>query len=331
MRNACIVGYGNIGPIHAAALDGLDDVNLYGVCDIDESKINKCREKYDVVSYTNYEDVLNDDNISSVHICTPHYLHTDMAVSAMKSGKDVVLEKPVGINKAELDRLYEFSKTTDRKLCIMFQNRENECIKTLRKIISETSDKLLGVCGFLTWNRDENYYRSGDWRGKLDTEGGALMINQAIHLVDMMYCIGGKADGIRANVSNKNLRGIIEAEDTAEMLIYYKSGIRGCFYAANTFTADCPYRLEAVYENVTYRYADNFLYKIEKDKLPEVIASDYKNVIGKNCWGSSHQREISNFYSGKKYIKLDDIYHSSEIIYAMYESSAAGGEYIKLD
>lgn len=330
MKNSCIIGYGSIGPVHAAVLSSLDNVNLYGVCDIDNAKLLKCKEEYDVVAYDSFDEVLADKNIDSVHICTPHYLHTHMAISAMKSGKDVVLEKPVGISKEELDKLYKFSKQSSQKLCIMFQNRENQCIKMLKDIVSKTEDSILGICGFLTWDRDDAYYKSADWRGKWKTEGGALMINQAIHLVDLMYYIGGDVDGIKAHVSNKNHQGVIEAEDTAEMLIYYKSGVRGCLYATNCFSISSPYRLEVIYKNVTYRYADNALYKIERGKKPEILAGDNKNCKGKKCWGSSHYTEILKFYSGSDYVTLDAAYQSSSMVYAMYESSRADGKYIKL-
>ena len=328
MKNACIVGYGNIGPVHALSLSLLDNAKFYAVCDINEEKIKKCKEKYNVLPYINYDDVLSDSNIDVVHICTPHYLHVDMAISAMKAGKDVVLEKPVGISMTELDRLYEFSKTSSQKLCIMFQNRENNCVKLLKKIVTESEKNILGVCGFLTWDRGESYYKSDEWRGKWKTEGGALMINQAIHLVDMMCYIGGKVESIKAHTSTKCLQDIIEAEDTAEMLMYFENGARGCMYATNNFSTTSPYRLEVVYDNITYRYADNFLYKIEQGKNPEILCSDAQCTEGKLCWGDSHQAEIYKFYANEDYVTLSDVYTSSRIIYAMYKSSALDGKQI---
>lgn len=330
MKNACIVGYGNIGPVHALSLSLLDNAKFYAVCDKNQDKIKKCREKYNVLSYLNYDDVLADSNIDVVHICTPHYLHADMAISAMEAGKDVILEKPVGISKSELDKLYEFAKTSEQKLCIMFQNRENTCVKMLKNIVENSTKDILGICGFLTWDRGEAYYKADEWRGKWKTEGGALMINQAIHLVDMMCYIGGKVNGVKAHISTKCLNGIIEAEDTAEMLMYFDNGARGCMYATNNFTATSPYRLEVVYSDVTYRYADNFLYKIACGKTPEILCSDAQCTDGKPCWGDSHQVEIYKFYADKDYVKLSDVYNSSNVIYALYASSASNGILVKV-
>ncbi len=83
MKNVCIVGYGAIGPIHAAALENVANARLYAVCDCDESCIKKCADNYDVVTYADFEEMLGDESIDSVHICTPHYLHFDMVKKAL--------------------------------------------------------------------------------------------------------------------------------------------------------------------------------------------------------------------------------------------------------
>ena len=65
MRNVCIVGYGAIGPIHARALSVIDEANFYAVCDKDIERIKVCKEKYDVISYTDYSAMLEDSNIDT--------------------------------------------------------------------------------------------------------------------------------------------------------------------------------------------------------------------------------------------------------------------------
>ena len=76
----------------------------------------------------------------------------------------------------------------------------------------------MGALGIVSWNRDEKYYASGEWRGKWDTEGGGVMINQAIHTLDLLQWICGMPVCVTAHVSNDSLQGIIEVEDTASAL-----------------------------------------------------------------------------------------------------------------
>ena len=78
MKNVCIVGYGAIGPIHAKALERVEGASLYAICDIDAANRKKCVDTYHVKEYEDFDQMLLDPQIYSVHICTPHYLHFEM-------------------------------------------------------------------------------------------------------------------------------------------------------------------------------------------------------------------------------------------------------------
>ena len=97
MKNICIIGYGSIGPFHAAALEKTKNARFYGVCDIDPYRIEKCRQQYDVKGFTDFQNVLTDPDVDGIHICTPHYLHCEMITSGLQAGKTVVVEKPVAM------------------------------------------------------------------------------------------------------------------------------------------------------------------------------------------------------------------------------------------
>ena len=328
MKNACIVGYGAIGPVHAKALDSTDNANFYAVCDIDESKLSLCKSQYNVVAYDDLDTMLSDENIDCVHICTPHYLHKDMAVKAMRAGKHVVLEKPAAMNDAEFDELLQVQNEMGAKVCIMLQNRMNNGIQMIKTLSDDLSlGKLVGIECSLMWYRNADYYRSAPWRGTWQYEGGGLLINQAVHLIDLVDYVGGGIRSMRANISTKMLDNVIEVEDTADALITMNNGVRACFYATNTYDADKPFRLEMQYENALLRYADNRLYKIADNV--EIIAEDGKNDIGKKYWGNGHPAVIAQFYhslcNGGEYLRLEDSINSTRALFAFYKSSAAGG------
>lgn len=325
MLNVCVVGFGAIGPVHAKAAARSEYAACYAICDCLKERADKAAKLYGAKAYYNFEDVLADKNIDVIHICTPHYLHKEMAVSALKAGKNIVLEKPAAMTLSELSEMEEVYKMSDKKACIVLQNRMNTSVAEMKRLIKEDKSlgKMLGIAGFMTWRRDGEYYKRDSWRGRWATEGGALLINQAVHMIDLIDWLGGGIKSVKSSISNKSLDGIIETEDTSDSLFIFKSGVHGVFYATNAFGADSPFRIEAVFENATLRYADTRLYKIENGV--KIIAEDFAtDICGKKCWGGGHARVINDFYNalingGEDYIDLKDGLHSAKVMLSMYK------------
>lgn len=337
MLKACVVGCGSVGPVHMGAVAGLKNAELYALCDIRPERADKAAEAYHAKAYYSFDEALRDDAIDVIHIATPHYLHVDMAVAALSAGKHVVLEKPVACSREDLERLCEAEKAADKKLCITLQNRYFNCMLALRDMVKDTeaTGKLLGVTGMITWNRGEAYYAQDGWRGHWDTEGGSLMCNQAMHLIDLMHLFAGPAERVHATFSNKRLSGIIETEDSAEALIEFQNGVRGVFFGANTYTDTKPIQLELDFENIRYRYADQRLYIIRPDSTVEITAQDSDEAPGKLVWGNGHTRVISDFYKslteGGYYLSLSEVLPSAKTLLAMYQSGKAGGVWTRVE
>lgn len=333
MKNACIVGYGSIGPVHAHAIDLCDDATLYAICDIDKEAADKGAKEHNSKAIYSFEEAVKDPSIDVIHICTPHYLHAQMAMDAIANGKDVVLEKPAAMTKSEFEKLYEFYLNHDKKILVCFQNRSNPCVKMMKELFDndKTLGELKGITGTLRWCRMRDYYDRAEWRGTWDYEGGGVIINQSSHLVDMMLLFGGSPEGVKASISTKMLEDAIEVEDTADALFFFENGLRASFFATNTYSSNLPYELELSFENSILRYADNFLYRIDKGKMPEVICSDNKNHPGKDYWGSGHQTVINDFYmslegKGNDFLSIDKALSSTYALYAMYESAKYNGK-----
>ena len=334
LKNVCIVGYGAIGPIHAAAVSKCPDAQLYAVCDTNLKRAEKCHEEYRATIYSDFDEVLKDESIDSVHICTPHYLHAEMVEKAINAGKDVVIEKPVAIKREELDRLMSIS--TDRKICVMLQNRTNISVQRLYDMVSNNTQdgKILGICGLLTWQRTPEYYMADEWHGKWATEGGGLLINQAVHTLDIISWLGNGANSVKGSISTKKLSDCIEVEDTADALIALNKGVLGIFYGTNCYSANSPMNIEVSYEKAIYRYADERLYKITDNKA-EVIEDDNNNPVGKRYWGCGHSNVINSFYSslagkGGNYTTIKDAENTMRLLFAFYESAKNNGNEIKL-
>lgn len=315
MKKIGIAGYGAIGPVHAKALENVAKAQLYAVCDINPDRRRLCREQYNVTEYEDFDAMLADPDIDGVHICTPHYLHYEMAGKALAAGKSVVLEKPVTRTRQEWDALANLENAD--KICVVLQNRLNPCVQEMKKIIGNGSlGAVKAARAFLTWNRDKAYYKSADWRGRWATEGGGLLINQAIHTLDYFNYLLGGIQKTRTTMCNHTLEGIIEVEDTFVSHLELGNGVRGVFFATNGYSENCSPFFEISFEKGIVRYMNQKLWV--NDRL---AAEDTSATIGKACWGSGHSLLLHRFYDEGKYFSLSDAKNTMETVFAMYEEA----------
>jgi predicted dehydrogenase len=315
MKNVCIVGYGAIGPVHAKALEMVENAKLYAVCEIDGEKRKKCRSTYDVKEYTDFDEMLLDPEIDSVHICTPHYLHFEMIRKAMMAGKSVVTEKPVTMTKEEYDALLKLDESG--KVCVVLQNRLNPCVQRLKELVeSRELGAVKAVRAVLTWHRDEAYYASGSWRGKWETEGGCLLINQAIHTLDLFHYVVGDILSVKTNMFNYSLESVIEAEDTLVAYLGFADKVKGIFFATNAYGDNSAPLFEIVFEKGVARYMDKQLWIDGQIRAEDVQAS-----VGKDYWGSGHGRLIKLFYDEQKYFTVFDAKNTMETVFEMYRQA----------
>lgn len=317
MKKVCIVGYGAIGPIHAKALENVTGAQLYAVCDIAPKRRQLCREQYGdgVMEYEDFDTMLADTFLDSVHICTPHYLHYEMAKKALAAGKSVVLEKPVTRTRQEWNALMNLEGAD--KICVVLQNRLNPCVQKLKEMIQNGSlGSVKAARAVLTWNRDKAYYESAGWRGKWDTEGGGLLINQAIHTLDFFSYLLGGIRKVRTTMCNHTLEGVIEVEDTFVAHLDLAGGVKGVFFATNGYSENSSPFFEVSFEKGTARYLDQKLWV--NDRL---YAEDAPATAGKAYWGSGHAMLLKKFYEEGEAFSPFDARNTMETVFAMYEDA----------
>jgi len=320
MKNICIVGYGAIGPIHAQGITETKNGNLYAVCDINPAKIKLCQAQYEhVIGYTDFYEMLKDNNIDCVHICTPHYLHYEMITAALKASKKVICEKPIAINREEFDALLNNEHIDD--LALVFQNRLNPCSQVLKSIIdSRELGKILYCRALVVWNRSKEYYLADKWRGKWATEGGGVLINQAIHTLDLMSYLVGDIQSVKANMATYALDDTIEVEDTLSAYFKYEHGATGVFFATNAYGTNNPPDIEIHFENGVARYVDDKLYI-----NGELAAQNVTATGEKAYWGTTHANLVANYYDHNTYFKITDATNTMGTLFSIYYSARNGG------
>lgn len=322
---AAVVGCGAISPLHIGGIADSGLAELVALCDKIPERAEKRRDELapEARVFTDFDEMLETmPEIDVIHVCLPHYLHTPVAVKALMKGKNVFLEKPVGTTEEDIASLLKAEAESNGKLCVCFQNRFNDTTVLLDELV-EKYGKVTACRAVVTWYRDEPYYTESGWRGTYATEGGGVMINQAIHTLDLMLHFCGAPSSLRATTANHHLKNVIEVEDTCEMRVRFAEGAIGNFYATTSYTKDASIFLEL--ETEAGHTLSLFSGKIYDNGEPVPMATDSAAVRGKNCWGTGHSRLIGLYYqalqSGSPMpVTLESASTSLHVLLAAYRS-----------
>lgn len=291
-----IVGCGTIFTNHIEPVINNDELELLYLVDINEEKVKSLADKYNCRFSMNIDDVLEDDRVEVIHILTPHYLHCEMAKKSILASKHVILEKPAGIELEDVQELKELSSKMNRQIAVVFQNRYNPSLLKAKEILdSKMLGDIKGLRAFITWERDKEYYDQDEWRGKWKTEGGGLLINQAIHTLDVMQWLGGEISEIKGHIDTRLLGEVIEVEDTADATFKYENGAVGLFYGSNNYVANSPIEIEIICDKGKLVIDNDILWLQENEDMQKIVA-DKKPNGPKSYWGNGHRIFIDNVY-----------------------------------
>ena len=322
-----VIGCGNVSKMHFKALNENPETEIAAVADIKPERADAKASEFGARAYYDFDELIENEQLDAVHICTPHYLHTPMALKALAKGINVLTEKPCSVSAAEADALIEAQAQSGKQVGVCFQNRYNNCVQYVKGMIESGSmGKLRSIRAFVTWSRDEKYY-SDDWHGTLEKECGGVLINQAIHTVDLIRYFGGNCKKINAHVSNDHLKGIIEVEDTASVLMELESGASAILYATTAYAENSPVFIEIAFENGTLRLEGEKLYSFDKSgKITEICSRPDIIYHGQSYWGVGHSLLINDFYdclkTGRKFsIDAFEGACAAKMVAACYESS----------
>jgi len=314
-----IIGTGSIAPVHIRAIKDANE-EIVALCDVVPAKAEKLNSVYglDASIYADYLEMLEKEKLDAVHVCTPHHLHREMIVRALESNINVLAEKPICINESELENIKSATKKSNAQLGVCFQNRYLPANRKLRELLAK--EKPLSATTKVVWRRDEAYYKSAPWRGKWETEGGGVMINQAIHTLDLLLWYCGMPEKIKGAIVNTNLKEIIEVETTAEFVMAGK--YVASFYATTASYKNFPIEIEIRTRTNIYRIIGEDLYV--NGNLQELPAAG--ELYGKPHWGAGHSHLIRDFYSclreGRTFpIDVYEAEKSLRVIWALYRSN----------
>ena len=330
-----IVGCGTIFPMHAQSLANIKGVKLASVSDIVEAKARAKAKQYKCNYYKDYRRMLDKESLDAVHICTPHYLHMPMIVEAAKRGIDILTEKPMALNPAEAKKELAAAKKYKVTLGVISQNRFNPSSQLIKKRIQDGSlGTMKSAKLVLSYHKPDSFYKKSVWKGRKRLEGGGVVIDQAIHYLDVLRWLApSPIEYVEATCRNRR-HSLIDVEDSAEGVIQFKSGFYACFYLINFYSYDDDPEIEIDCEkarvNIVKDSARIGYFRGGEEKAgprPDEYI-DYGDGV-RDYWGYCHYNQIRDFYDALRYNKKpaitgEDAFKTQKLVWAIYESSRRG-------
>ena len=230
MLRVAIVGTGNISPNHIRGyLEFPDRCKIVALVDIYPEKAEEKKKRFgltDAQVYDDHHKILDRDDIDLVDVCTPPYVHAEIAINSLKAGKNVLVEKPMAASLEECDAMRKAQKERGKLLTVVAQRRFRTGYMNLKKVLDA------GLAGDIVHAQADSFWWRGHcyydlwWRGTWEKEGGGCTLNHAVHHIDLMLWMMGMPEEVEAVMSNTS-HDNAEVEDLSIALLRYRSGALG--------------------------------------------------------------------------------------------------------
>lgn len=238
------VGFGvvglNWGLGRCKALQQVPEARLVAVASRHEATARPAGEQLGVDWYTDYRAMLRRPDLDVVAIYTPNGYHRDVALDAARAGKHVLTTKPIEISLDRVDEMIAACRAAGVTLATDYMSRYEPGIYAGYRAIADglLGRPLLGEFSYKCFRPQAYYELGGGYRGTYAVDGGGVMVQQAVHMVDQMLWYLGPARSVTAQVATFTHR--IEAEDTAVAVVTFESGAIATLVGTTTFHNDRP-------------------------------------------------------------------------------------------
>lgn len=220
-----IVGCGRIAPNHVQAFRETPGVTLVGCLDTDAERAQAFADAHGLPhAFTNFADMV-EAGVDAISVCTPHPVHEANVLEAASAGVHVLCEKPIAVDTATADRMIKAADDAGIVLAVVFQRRLWPAAQRIKKAILDGrigQPNLAEVSVVL--HRDSSYYSQDPWRGKWDTDGGGVLMTQAVHQIDMLQWFLGEPVSVSGLIRTHFHDAHMETEDSASAIVEFASG-----------------------------------------------------------------------------------------------------------
>ncbi|MCC6143228.1 MAG: Gfo/Idh/MocA family oxidoreductase [Candidatus Hydrogenedentes bacterium] len=241
-----IIGCGNIGPVHAEAIQASRSARLVAVGDVVEASAKRLAGKYGVAAYSDLDELLKNPEVQAISLCVPSGLRAELIEKCARAGKHVLSEKPLDVTTKRIDKALAAVDKAGVTLGCIFQSRFSEDSQRIKQAIEQGRfGKLVLGDAYIKWYRSQAYYDSGAWRGTWKLDGGGCLMNQGIHYIDLLLWFMGPVKRVQARaalVAHQN----IEVEDVAVAMLEFENGAFGTIEGSTAAWPGHPARMEVL-------------------------------------------------------------------------------------
>lgn len=242
--NFAILGAGMVAEYHLNAIQECADLGarLVGVGHYNPARYEEISQQFGVPARS-YDELLADPAVDAVCICTPSGQHAQQAIAAASSGKHVLVEKPMALSLADADAMIAACRENGVQLGVCLQRRAEPLFRRVHDAIhgGDLGEITLGVVT-MPYFRDEPYYAQAEWRGTWEMDGGGVLMNQGIHIVDLLLWFLGDPVAVHAFADSRHRS--VEIEDTAGAVLRFGNGAVATITATVATEPGFPHRLE---------------------------------------------------------------------------------------
>jgi len=348
-----VVGVGGICKgAHVPAYLKDERIEIVALCDIKVERAEEVKEKYfnDADVYSDFRELLKDESIDAIDICTPNYLHSIIAVEALNAGKHVMCEKPDAVSVEEVLKMQKASEDNGKLLMVMRNNRYMETSAYAKKYIEagKMGEIYAGRCG---WIRRRGIPGKGGWFTTKAESGGGPLIDLGVHMIDLAIWLMGNptpvavsgstyckfadtdaSDSEHSAFGDAKAGGTFDVEDLAMGMIKFDNGatLQIEFSWASNIKEETRF-VELRGTKSGFNWHDGKLDIFTEDDVQNGVLVDYdpkiKNVI------SGHAANIIHFVDCvttgcEPCFKPQQGVDMIKILSAIYESAKTGREVI---
>lgn len=328
-----IIGTGMIAKLHARAVSQIGNAKLVGVYGRNYDNACKVAGEYNCKAFSSLEEFLVQSDLDVVSICTPSGTHGEYAVKAANAGKHLLIEKPIEITVEKAEEIISACSRNNVKCSVISQHRFDDSVIQLKKAMEDGKLGKIYFGSCLTkWYRNENYYKSSDWKGTWKYDGGGALMNQSIHYIDLLLYIMGDVEEVYGKCAA--LLHDIEVEDTGVAVVKFKSGALGMIEGTTAAYPGFYTKLEIQGDNGTVIIENDLIkhwnIKGEEDNLVSGAVNDETGASAPDGISiEPHVRQFKDFIQAlenntEPLIGAEDGKRAVELILAIYESSKKG-------
>ncbi len=337
--NYALIGCGRIATNHIKAAIN-NDLDIVAVCDVKPEAMETLLAKHglekdaSIKRYTDYKQMLAENDITLVSIATESGLHAEIALYCIDHGINVIIEKPMAMSMDDAEEIIRRSEEKGVKVSACHQNRFNIAVQETRRALEAGRfGKISHGSVHVRWNRNRDYYTQAPWRGTWAQDGGCLM-NQCIHGIDLLrWMMGDEVEEVYG-VTRQQFHDYLECEDIGMAVVKFKNGAVGTIEGTtNVYPKNLEETLYLFGETGTVKIGGTSTNNIDVWNFADEDASDQKNrglqEATSNVYGNGHTSLFADMmdaieHNRRPYVDAVAGRNALEMILAIYQSAATG-------